>query len=242
MSSKTPGFYHRKSLRKKAAERGIGTKAYRSIETESVRWTHVVGTVRRRCAKSGIECKLVPADVKKIFYDQQGLCPITGWELLLPKSGLGLKRNTITVDRIDQSLGYILGNVRLISFAANNARYRWDDQQLLALAEAIIRQHKNPRKTPSSIMVEDMEKRGITAKSRVASWKTVSIICEPCGDSFLPTRKRQAYCSHGCASAAKAGVVWPDDLVEKVKMHGVGAVAREIGVTKVSVYKRLRRG
>lgn len=54
------------------------------------------------------------------------------------KSGSGLIPETVTVDRIDQTKGYVIDNIRLICFAANNARYVWGDEQLLKLANALV--------------------------------------------------------------------------------------------------------
>lgn len=58
--------------------------------------------------------------------------------MIMRKSGHGLTPETVTVDRIDQTVGYVSGNVRLISFAANNARYVWDDAALLSFCKAVV--------------------------------------------------------------------------------------------------------
>ena len=62
------------------------------------------------------------------------------------KSGSGLEPRVVSVDRIEQSKGYVPGNVRLVAFAANNARYVWSDATLIELAEAITRQAEKETK------------------------------------------------------------------------------------------------
>lgn len=49
-----------------------------------------------------------------------------------------LTPETVTVDRIEQSVGYVPTNIRLVCFAANNARYIWDDAKLIEMCRAII--------------------------------------------------------------------------------------------------------
>ena len=62
--------------------------------------------------------------LKKIWDDQNGVCPITGYALIL-KTRKDSKEKLLpqhaSVDRIDHSKGYIKGNIRFISVMANYA-------------------------------------------------------------------------------------------------------------------------
>ncbi len=134
---------YRDTVRRLASEANMSVKLYRASRWPSAQWTYAIETIRRRCKKSLITCTITPADMANLWKMQNGICPITGWNMVLRKSGLGLTPKTVTVDRIDQRLGYIIDNVRLICFAANNARYVWDDKQLIDLCQAIV--NKNLR-------------------------------------------------------------------------------------------------
>lgn len=132
---------YRDTIRDRAREAGLSTKAYTALVYPSVKWSYAVGVIRRRCKKSGVECTLIPSDISSLWNRQNGICPITGWEMTLRKSGTGLTKNTMTVDRIEQTNGYIPGNIRLVAFAANNARYIWSDSDLIEFCKAVIAKH-----------------------------------------------------------------------------------------------------
>jgi len=79
--------------------------------------------------------------LKKLWDDQKGICPITGWKMELPinvsgwKGKVSMKRASI--DRIDNDKGYVKGNVRFVSFIANIARNRFSDKDLVAFCKAV---------------------------------------------------------------------------------------------------------
>ena len=136
----------REGVRRKAAELGMSVKAYRASQWPSALWSYVVEVIRKRCKKSGVECSITPALLAGLWDTQGGICPLTGWEMTPRKSGSGLEPRVVSVDRIEQSKGYVPGNVRLVAFAANNARYVWSDATLIELAEAITRQAEKETK------------------------------------------------------------------------------------------------
>lgn len=71
--------------------------------------------IRARCKKTGLECSI---DVSDIPVPE--ICPVLGIPLV---SGIGHgirnNPNSPSVDRIDNSKGYIKGNVKVISMRAN---------------------------------------------------------------------------------------------------------------------------
>lgn len=80
-----------------------------------------------------------PSDVtlkslRALWDKQSGICPITGWKLRLPNGTDGWKEGPSTknasIDRIDNSKGYLDGNIRFVSVMANLARGRFDDSEL----------------------------------------------------------------------------------------------------------------
>lgn len=69
------------------------------------------------------------------------MCPLTGWELTLPDDTTGWSdgpsMTNASLDRIDNTKGYVRGNVRFISVTANYARGILTDEQLVAFCYAV---------------------------------------------------------------------------------------------------------
>ena len=61
------------------------------------------------------------------------------------KSGSGTIARTTTLDRIEPKKGYVIGNVRLICFIANNAKYTFTDEELRDFCKTQIAPFKAPR-------------------------------------------------------------------------------------------------
>ena len=88
--------------------------------------------IRRRKKQYNVDLKFL----KQLWLEQKGICPITGWELALPKhsSDWGSKQDKMfraSLDRIDNQLGYVKGNVRFITHMANMARNIFSDEELI---------------------------------------------------------------------------------------------------------------
>lgn len=79
--------------------------------------------------------------LKELWETQKGLCPFTGWGLILPQSSFGFREGSdpmnASIDRIDYAKGYIEGNVRFISVMANLARQRFTDAQVREFCRAV---------------------------------------------------------------------------------------------------------
>lgn len=79
------------------------------------------------------------ADVWRV---QCGVCPITGWSMLLPNNTNGwiggLDMRNASLDRIDNEHGYVRGNVRFVSVMANLARGQFTDAQLRDFCGAVV--------------------------------------------------------------------------------------------------------
>lgn len=81
--------------------------------------------------------------LKELWESQSGICIFTGWELLLPAStegwinGADIKNASL--DRIDNKLGYIKGNVRFISVMANICRGAYLDEAVFKFCDAVTK-------------------------------------------------------------------------------------------------------
>jgi hypothetical protein len=87
-------------------------------------------------------CDLTVEFLKKLWEEQNGICPLTGWQLKLP-AGTGIawaesSPSNASLDRIDNSKGYVEGNVRFIAYMANIARQSFSDEQLKHFCKAVV--------------------------------------------------------------------------------------------------------
>lgn len=85
--------------------------------------------------------------LKKIWDEQDGVCPLTGWSMYLPLSPEDDKCKVVPVsaslDRIDNNIGYMRGNVRWVSVMANLARHQHTDSMLLEFCTAVVNNMSN---------------------------------------------------------------------------------------------------
>jgi hypothetical protein len=79
--------------------------------------------------------------LKILWKEQNGKCPITGMDLIMPKTcdswENGESPYNASLDRIDNSKGYIKGNVRYVSHMANIARSTFSDNELIKFCQAV---------------------------------------------------------------------------------------------------------
>lgn len=76
-------------------------------------------------------------DLLDIWNQQQGRCALTG-RTMEHRNDIGRNVNNVSIDRIDNSLGYTKGNVRLVCLAANYMRNTMSDCELLQFAESLV--------------------------------------------------------------------------------------------------------
>lgn len=113
----------------------------RRDEYTQFRWFVNRGNYRgKRRRKYG--CDLTVEFLKELWDQQNGICPFTGWKLVLPQdsSYAWSEKNpaNASLDRIDNSKGYMRGNVRFISVMANLARQTFTDEQVRNFCKAVV--------------------------------------------------------------------------------------------------------
>ena len=77
--------------------------------------------LKRRCKQKNIKITLTKKDLIAIYNNQKGKCYYTN-ELLSWKVGEGLKRNSLSIDKIITKKGYIKGNVVLCTHKVNTIK------------------------------------------------------------------------------------------------------------------------
>jgi len=89
-----------------------------------------------RHAKNRAEVTITIQDLMDIFEKQEGLCALSGVKMtwhqgkILPTS--------ISIDRIDNSKGYVHGNVRLVCVAINAFKSTQTDGELYEFAKKLV--------------------------------------------------------------------------------------------------------
>jgi hypothetical protein len=99
---------------------------------------YICNTARKRAEKKGIPFSITPSDI--IIPD---VCPVFGFPLVLSVGKgdkPGGKYNSPSLDRIVPELGYVPGNVRVISFLANTMKGAATPEQLRQFAEWVLTQ------------------------------------------------------------------------------------------------------
>jgi hypothetical protein len=87
--------------------------------------------VRRRCLRTGVEFSIEIDDIIVPTH-----CPVFGFKL--EPSSKGPAANSPSLDRIDPKLGYIKGNVQVISHLANSMKNNASHDQLVLFAKWIL--------------------------------------------------------------------------------------------------------
>lgn len=116
-----------------AGRRAAGAK-WHSKNREHALWL----AARNRARLKNLECSLTLEQVKQLLAPM--VCEATGLELKWEWTGTG-KYNpwAPSLDRLNNSLGYIAGNVRVVCWAYNKARSDWPDEVFDTVAMAYAR-------------------------------------------------------------------------------------------------------
>jgi hypothetical protein len=75
-------------------------------------------------------------ELMALFKAQDGKCAVSGVTMTWFTGGT--KPTSISLDRIDVKDGYSISNIRLVCYQVNCFRNRWSDEDMLAMARAIV--------------------------------------------------------------------------------------------------------
>lgn len=90
-------------------------------------------TVLRKARNRKKEFDLCIDDLISLYEDQQGLCVYSK----APLSSEANRYNTLSLDRIDSSKGYIVGNVQLVCADINQMKWNMDEGHFLRLCSVV---------------------------------------------------------------------------------------------------------
>jgi hypothetical protein len=149
------GRFHFCSLRCHAKYRGLGTSKVKANRTTS-HLKNIIRTdeyspfrnhlkvMKKSAKRRKHECLVTLADLKELWEKQKGICPYTGWNLLLLPSttdyiNAKLTIDRASVDRIDSSLGYIAENIQFVAVIANFAKNIFTEEDLIKFCQDVYK-------------------------------------------------------------------------------------------------------
>ncbi len=95
----------------------------------------LLSDAKRRADGKGLEFSVALCDL--ILPDT---CPVFGWPLIYQADG-HRENNSASIDRVDNNLGYVPGNVWIISWRANHIKSDSTSDELRTVADAIDLRH-----------------------------------------------------------------------------------------------------
>ena len=136
-NAKPENVEKRKKYRQENVEQHRGyTNKYRVKHPEQT----LHKTARYRAIKRGLEFDIDITDVVI-----PAVCPVLGIPLVIA-DGTGKpggRMDSPSLDRIDNTKGYVKGNVQVISHMANSMKFTANKEQLLAFAKWILKEYDN---------------------------------------------------------------------------------------------------
>ncbi len=101
---------------------------------------------QRNAAKRGIQFALSWDDTVAMWHRSRGRCEVSGIPFaLVDQRGFKNRPFAISIDRVDNSKGYMAENCRLVCVAVNLAMNEWGVEILLQIAEGIRKSTRRRR-------------------------------------------------------------------------------------------------
>ncbi len=117
----------------KADKYKISRKKSAPEQRRKHRLTIVFNSSRGNAKKRELEHTITVDYLKETFDIQKGLCYYTGKPMLMDIRGLKNSNDSVSVDRIDSSKGYIEGNIVLCRWVVNRMKNDISKQEFLKL-------------------------------------------------------------------------------------------------------------
>ena len=105
----------------------------KSVPIQKKIWQRARGRAKTR----GLDFDISPDDI--IIPE---VCPILGIPLKENKGKPGAYRDSISIDKIDPTKGYVKGNIQIISQQANQMKYCATEEELIKFARYILNKYK----------------------------------------------------------------------------------------------------
>ena len=113
-------------------------KVAKHTNTLAGRLNRLVIGARRSAKVKGLLFDIDKEDVLACWLHQNGKCLYTGWDMTTITGDLKL----VSIERIDNSIGYLKNNFVLVCWCANRARNTLDFNFFVEMCTAISRKNK----------------------------------------------------------------------------------------------------
>jgi hypothetical protein len=102
---------------------------------------NMLSRAKQRARKKGFEFDLVTDDIIALLERQNGRCAVSGMQFdIRPHPRKGAKRPfCMSIDRIDNGLGYTKGNVRITTVIVNTALLNWKEEDFQRMCQAVTK-------------------------------------------------------------------------------------------------------
>lgn len=97
--------------------------------------------VHKRTKRNNLEFNVTKEYLNDLFFKQDGKCNLSGLEITFPKSWKD-KTYTASLDRIDSSLGYIVGNVQWVHKHINVMKNIYPQDMFIFMCNQVAITHK----------------------------------------------------------------------------------------------------
>lgn len=130
--------YHRSYKRSKVSNDPVARNRYREsvrLVRETKPWHRITLAAKARAKKSNMAFDLTPEWGEENW---TGYCSVTGMKFWKSAGKGGPHTFTATIDRIDNSKGYLQGNCRFVLWCVNSFKGAMTDAQMKVVAVRII--------------------------------------------------------------------------------------------------------
>ena len=140
-------FYNRRNDCKDCTKKAVAKNkiGYVPLHERSIR-----SRLKNLCTKAKLRTKefsLTPDDLSVIWEKQEGRCAYTKLPLLAPANQF----NTVSLDRIDSNVGYVVGNIQLVCAAINKMKQEYTED-LFVLLSLLVTQNNKLSETPDVLL------------------------------------------------------------------------------------------
>jgi len=140
-------FYNRRNDCKKCV---IDRSARNSISYVPLHERDIISRFKNLCTKARLRTKefnLIDADLLDLWDKQDGRCAYTKLPLLATANQF----NTVSLDRVDSSKGYVVGNIQLVCSAINKMKQEYTEEMFLLFC-LLVTQNNKLSESPESLL------------------------------------------------------------------------------------------
>ena len=95
-----------------------------------------------RSKRNNIDFSISFDDIKNLWQIQDGTCALSGIKMTYELQS-GRTPTNISIDKIDQSKGYVTGNVQLVCMACNQIKSDMSEDEMYSFCKAIVHHYEN---------------------------------------------------------------------------------------------------